>query len=90
MQQIWKIGAYAIYNTTAPKTDKGNKPGNANGIRGITIVRTGAAVNIKAVPKCNGRLIYMRIQNEKGASKIALVNSYSPQMERKADIRRNY
>jgi len=85
-----RIGAYAIYNTPAPKTDKDNKPENVKGQGGIAIIRTDLTVNIKEVTKCNERLMYMRIQTEKNTNNILLINSYAPHMGYKADIRRNY
>ena len=86
------IGAYAIYNTPAPKTDKGKAPGNMKGKGGISIIiiRTELTANIKALTKCNDRLIYMRIQAEKQTDNILLINSYAPHMEYKSDTRRNY
>jgi len=61
-----RIGAYAIYNAPAPKTDKEKEPENVKGKGGIAIIiRTELTANIIEVTKCNERLMYMRKQTEK-------------------------
>ena len=85
-----EIGAYTIYNTPAPKTDKGEEPGNMKGGGGIAIIRTDLTTNIKEVTKRNEQLMHMRIQTEKQTNNILLINSYAPHMGYKADVRRDY
>ena len=85
-----RIGAYAIYSTPAPKTERENEPGNAKGQGGIAIIRTELTANIKEVTKWNDRLMYIRIQTAKNTNNILLMNSNAPHMGYKADIRRKY